>query len=105
MTPVVFVSSAVEDRKLHREQAEAAAIADNSSPRMMESFPASGDKPSRARCLEMVGQAEAVVAIVARRCGWAPAGPSNANSKRITWLEGEHAGEPGKEVLVLSLPP
>jgi hypothetical protein len=58
--PVVFISSTFEDLKEHREQAERAAKAAGFSPRMMEYFPASGDKLSLPKCLEMVDQAEVV---------------------------------------------
>jgi len=71
--PVVFISSTVDDLKEHREQAAKAAMASGFSVRMMECFPASGDKPSLEASREKVDEAEVVVAIVAHRYGRVPA--------------------------------
>jgi hypothetical protein len=91
--------------KEHREQAAKAAMASGFSVRMMEYFPASGDKPSLEACREKVAEAEVVVAIVAHRYGWVPDGPGNPNHKSITWLECDHARAAGKEVLAFLVDP
>jgi formylglycine-generating enzyme required for sulfatase activity len=103
--PVVFISSTVDDLKEHREQAAKAAMASGFSPRWMEYFPASGDKPSLEACREKVAEAEVVVAIVAHRYGWVPEGPGNPHHKSITWLECDHARAAGKEVLAFLVDP
>jgi formylglycine-generating enzyme required for sulfatase activity len=89
--PVVFISSTSDDLKEHREQAAKAARASGFSPRMMEYFPAGGDKPSLEACLEKVAEAEVVVVLVAHRYGWVPDGPTNPDDKSVTWLECDHA--------------
>ena len=104
--PVVFISSTSDDLKEHREQAAKAALASGFSPRMMEYFPAAGDKPTLAACLEKVGEAEVVVVLVAHRYGWVPDGKENPDAKSITWLECQHAWQaPNKEVLAFLVDP
>ena len=104
--PVVFISSTSDDLKEHREQAAKAASASGFSPRMMEYFPASGDKPTLAACLEKVAEAEVVVVLVAHRYGWVPDDPSNRDAKSITWLECDHAWNvTKKEVLAFLVDP
>ena len=73
---------------------------------MMEYFPAAGDKPALAACLEKVAEAEVVVVLVAHRYGWVPDGPENPDAKSVTWLECEHAWQvTKKEVLALLVDP
>jgi hypothetical protein len=103
--PVVFISSTSEDLEDYRKQAASAARACGFSPKMMEYFPASGHRPSLQACLEMVGQAELLVVIVAHRYGWVPDDPVNTDAKSITWLECDEARRTGKEVLALLVEP
>jgi hypothetical protein len=53
-TPVVFISSTIEDLVEYRDRARDAALAANFFPRMKEYFAARGDKPLLAVCLEKV---------------------------------------------------
>ena len=95
---VVFVSSTSEDLKEHREAARDAAISAGFLPVLMEYFP-SGKKPPLTACLAKVDEADVVVAIVGHRYGWVPRDQGGHDHKSITWLECEHAGNEGKEVM------
>jgi hypothetical protein len=104
-TPVVFISSTIEDLKEYRFQAKEAANKAGFSPRMKEYFAASGDKPPLAKCLEKVSGSQAeqpanvLVVIVAHRYGWVPTDQPALDRKSITWLECEEARRKGCEVL------
>ena len=95
----VFVSSTSEDLKEHRQAARDAAISAGFLPVMMEYFVASGKKPPLKACLAKVDEADVVVVVVAHRYGWVPPDQGGGDHKSITWLECEHAGKEGKEVL------
>jgi hypothetical protein len=103
LDPVVFISSTSDDLEEHRQQAAKEAAASGFSPRMMESFPASGHAPTLAACLEKVGEAEVVVVLVAHRYGWVPDDPANPGKKSITWLECDHARQVTKKEVIAFL--
>ncbi len=103
-TPIVFISSTVEDLKEYRAKARDAVNQLGFVPRMKEYFAASGNPPL-AECLQKVSgsptepPADVVVLIVAHRYGWVPRNQSSAERKSITWLECEKAQQSGKKVL------
>jgi hypothetical protein len=104
-TPIVFVSSTIEDLEKHRGKARDAINQVGFVPRMKEYFAARGDQGPLAVCLEKVSgsatepPADVVVLIVAHRYGWVPEDQPGSDRKSITWLECEKARENGKEVL------
>ena len=104
-TPIVFISSTIEDLEQHRAKARDAINQVGFVPRMKEYFAARGDKGPLAVCLEKVSgsatepPADVVVLIVAHRYGWVPEDQPGSDRKSITWLECEKARENGKEVL------
>ncbi|HBO45841.1 MAG TPA: hypothetical protein DD670_18340 [Planctomycetaceae bacterium] len=98
-TPIVFISSTVEDLKAYRDKAKEAAIEAGFMPRMQEYFPASGHKPPLEKCLEEVSGCDVLVVIVAHRYGWVPDSQQSPQCKSITWLECEKAKQDGIEVL------
>ena len=99
ITPVVFISSTVEDLKPFRTAAREAATRARFLPEMQEYFVASGDKPPLDECLARVSKADVVVVIVAHRYGWVPPNQVSGNCKSITWLECEEAVRRRKEIL------
>jgi len=102
-TPIVFVSSTVEDLKPHREAARDAAVGADFRLRMLEYFVAGGDRPPLAACLAKVGEADVLCVLVAHRYGWVPPDQPAVGYKSITWLECERAVSGGKEVLAFLL--
>jgi len=108
-TPVVFISSTIEDLGEYRRTASKAVSRARLSPRMKEYFAASGDKPPLAKCLEEITgsatnlPADVLVVLIAHRCGWIPDDQSGSEKKSITWLECEEAHRTGREVLAFVL--
>src|ERR1700722_1861268 len=99
-TPVVFISSTLDDLERHRTEAMNAAIRAGFHPVMMEYFVAQGRNAPYLDCMEKVRACDVVVAIVAHRYGWVPPDQPGIDRKSITQLECECAQANGKEVLV-----
>jgi hypothetical protein len=103
-TPIVFISSTIEDLSEYRAKARDAVNQVGFVPRMKEHFAASGNPPLQ-ECLQKVSgsrsepPADVVVLIVAHRYGWVPENQPGSDRKSITWLECERAHQDGKEVL------
>jgi hypothetical protein len=90
-SPVVFVSSTVEDLGAYRTAASFEAKRAGFDVRMKEYWAASGDKPPLEKCLEEVSKADVLMVIVAHRYGWVPPDQPEGGAKSITWLECEEA--------------
>jgi len=95
-SPIVFISSTVEDLKPYRDAARFEAERAGFHVLMQEYFVASGDKPPLAKCLEEVSKADVLMVIVAHRYGWVPPDQPSGGVKSITWLECEHAANDKK---------
>lgn len=103
-TPVVFISSTVEDLEEYRGRARDAALKLKSRPEMSENWPAAGAFSLEA-CQKRVAQADVVVVIVAHRYGWVPEIPGNTEKRSVTWLECIQAEKRGKEILAFLVDP
>ncbi|MCY2987741.1 MAG: SUMF1/EgtB/PvdO family nonheme iron enzyme [Planctomycetota bacterium] len=97
--PRVFISSTVEDLRAYREAAKEAALGAELLPRMLEYFPASGDRLPVDCCLQEVADCDLTIVIVAHRYGWIPTGQTPGEAKSITRLEVDQAIACGQEVL------
>jgi hypothetical protein len=95
----VFVSSTSEDLREYRIAARDAVLAVGLRPEMMEYFAATGGPPL-TECLDRVSPCNVVVVIAAERYGWVPPDQPTSEARSITWLECEHAGGSGCELLV-----
>jgi hypothetical protein len=97
--PRLFISSTVEDLRAYREGVRDAAVAAEMLPKMLEYFPAAGDRLPLDTCLDEVSAADLLAVIVAHRYGWVPPDQPGDEYKSITWLECERAVAEGREVL------
>ncbi len=100
--PVVFISSTVDDLRLYRDAVAQAAREAGFLARMCEDWAARGDRPPLDVCLQEVDGADLVIALVAHRYGWVPAGQGNGERKSITWLECERARKKSPQIEVLA---
>jgi formylglycine-generating enzyme required for sulfatase activity len=97
--PRLFISSTVEDLREYRTAVRDAAVGAEMLPRMLEYFPAAGDRLPLDKCLAEVSAADLLAVIVAHRYGWVPPDQPGDEYKSITWLECERAVADGREVL------
>ncbi len=98
----VFISSTSEDLKEYRAKVAAAIRGVGLHAVDMDDFPAT-ECPPLQECLKRVAKCQVVVAVIAHRYGWVPAGQPDAKS--ITWLECEHALSKGIPVLAFYVEP
>ncbi len=89
----VFISSTTEDLEKYRIAARDAVILAGCHPVMMEYFTPQGKRKPYPACMREVDACDVVIAIVAHRYGWVPAGQPDGGGKSITWLECERAKE------------
>ncbi len=103
-TPVVFISSTIEDLQPYREAAKEAAIRAGCLPVLSQYFPASQHERPLDLCRRRAAEADVLVAIVGHRYGWVPQDP-NTDEKSITWLECEAAASAGRQILAFLADP
>jgi hypothetical protein len=98
-TPVVFISSTVDDLIAYRAAARDAALRSAFQPAMKEYFIASGENQPLVKCLKEVSRADVLIVIVGHRYGWVPQDQPGQRAMSITWLECEQAARNGIEIL------
>ena len=96
--PRVFISSTLEDLADFRRAAVDAVLRLNWQP-IDCGYWAAGGNPPLDTCLDKVGDADVVLAVVAHRHGWTPPDQTDEGHKSITRLECELARENDIEVI------